>query len=273
MPNLFVDSLDYDSISGWFSRTSKTDNNYLKASLPRFVATHEWAREAIGPNPVRILDIGAHWLQNAFIYANDGHKLVCADTPHTFRNPHLQKHAERMGADLVEYQRLDKAQNIRDLPEDSFDIVLFCEILEHLAFNPITMWKAIYRALKPGGAILLTTPNAFFGPSLIAAYDEMAMGRGLGIPLGRIFDTGTLGHHWKEYSAPELRRYFEFLSSDFEIRRLDIVSVTADPFETPEALPFKLPADIDPRGDNIFAEIRIAEKRAGITVNPPWEPR
>lgn len=273
MPKRFVETLDYETISAWFSETSKTDNNYLKASLPRYLATREWAEPIVGSEPKRILDIGAHWLQNAFIYANDGHKLVCADMPHTFRNPHLQKHAERMGADLVEYRRLDLGQGVRQLDKDSIDVVLFCEILEHLAFNPITMWKAIYRALKPGGSIILTTPNALFGPSVISAYEELAAGRGLGIPLDRIFDTGTLGHHWKEYSAPEIVRYFAFLSPDFEVRRLDIMAVTADRFEDRERLPVPIPAEVDVSGDQIFAEIRIREKRAGIAVDPPWEPR
>jgi hypothetical protein len=31
--------------------------------------------------------------------------------------------------------------------------------------------------------------------------------------------TGTYGHHWKEYSAAEMRTYFSLLSDDFQVVR------------------------------------------------------
>jgi SAM-dependent methyltransferase len=43
-------------------------------------------------------------------------------------------------------------------PENSFDFILFSEILEHLR-DPGKALKNIYSILKPGGKILLTTPH------------------------------------------------------------------------------------------------------------------
>ena len=44
--------------------------------------------------------------------------------------------------------------------DDSFDVVLFCEIIEHLTADPIASLREIKRVLRPDGVLVLTTPNA-----------------------------------------------------------------------------------------------------------------
>jgi SAM-dependent methyltransferase len=43
--------------------------------------------------------------------------------------------------------------------DSSFDTVLCCELIEHLFTDPMHMMSEINRILKPGGHLLLTTPN------------------------------------------------------------------------------------------------------------------
>ncbi|MBZ5621441.1 MAG: methyltransferase domain-containing protein [Acidobacteriia bacterium] len=43
--------------------------------------------------------------------------------------------------------------------DEYFSTVLCCELLEHLEHDPMHMMSEIYRILKPGGVLLLTTPN------------------------------------------------------------------------------------------------------------------
>lgn len=45
-------------------------------------------------------------------------------------------------------------------PDESFDTVICCELLEHLAKDPMHMMSEIHRVLKPNGTLVLTTPNA-----------------------------------------------------------------------------------------------------------------
>ena len=44
-------------------------------------------------------------------------------------------------------------------PDSSFDLVLACEIIEHLRRDPMHMLVEIRRVLVEGGALVLTTPN------------------------------------------------------------------------------------------------------------------
>lgn len=44
-------------------------------------------------------------------------------------------------------------------PDAAFDTVLCCELIEHLAADPMHMMSEINRVLKPGGHLVLTTPN------------------------------------------------------------------------------------------------------------------
>lgn len=64
---------------------------------------------------------------------------------------------------------------------NSFDFVIFAEVLEHLLISPLHILKEINRVLKKGGYLLLTTPNfsclinrvkVLFGKNVLAMYKE-----------------------------------------------------------------------------------------------------
>lgn len=44
-------------------------------------------------------------------------------------------------------------------PDESFDIVLFMEILEHLRLDPFHALREVRRVLRPNGRIVVSTPN------------------------------------------------------------------------------------------------------------------
>lgn len=50
--------------------------------------------------------------------------------------------------------------NMKEFDNESFDLVLMVEVLEHV-HNPSLAINEIYRVLKPGGQLLLTTPFLF----------------------------------------------------------------------------------------------------------------
>jgi SAM-dependent methyltransferase len=61
--------------------------------------------------------------------------------------------------------------SIQDMPvaDSSFDIVISCETIEHVV-DPLKALREVRRVLRPGGRLLLTTPN-YLGPmGLYRAY-------------------------------------------------------------------------------------------------------
>jgi len=91
---------------------------------------------------------------------------------------------ERLGLDVRE----ERAEAMTFEP-GSFDVAVMSEVIEHL-FDPRTVLDAIHRALKPGGVVLMTTPN-------FAAVSRHALGVGWAVlnPLEHMyyFTDATLG--------------------------------------------------------------------------------
>jgi len=74
----------------------------------------------------------------------------------------LKKSVDHSTAVSVRYGFDNRPADLRDglpFPDNSFDLVLFSEVLEHLTFCPRTIFREISRVLRPEGKIILTTPN------------------------------------------------------------------------------------------------------------------
>jgi 2-polyprenyl-6-hydroxyphenyl methylase/3-demethylubiquinone-9 3-methyltransferase len=100
---------------------------------------------------------------------------------------------------------------------DKYDVVLFAEILEHITFNPVLFWKRVYSIIKSTGIIYISTPNSLNLYNIARTLARIITFRGIGLPIGSIFANVTYGHHWKEYSAREIKQYFHKLSDDFKV--------------------------------------------------------
>ena len=90
-------------------------------------------------------------------------------------------------------------------PDEHFSAVVCCELLEHLEHDPMHMMSEIYRILKRGGTLLLTTPNIV---SLRAIAQVL---KGAHPALFRRYGRAKLGSdlepgHSREYTPDEIRR-------------------------------------------------------------------
>lgn len=99
-------------------------------------------------------------------------------------------------------------------PDASFDLVLWCEVIEHLQENPVQAVSEIHRVLVPGGLLVLSTPN------VARADNVLALLRG-----DNVFDPYHLGspfrgtRHLREYTAAELGQLLG--GCGFEVVRVD----------------------------------------------------
>ena len=110
--------------------------------------------------------------------------------------------------------------NIEDDPfpfdDDAFDVVLFCEIIEHLLMDPIAVLSEIKRVLRPDGLLVLTTPNV----NRLENVARMIAGANIYDPYSGY---GPYGRHNREYNKHELHLLLTHLG--FRVESLESADV------------------------------------------------
>ena len=96
-------------------------------------------------------------------------------------------------------------------PEASFDLVFFCETLEHLVVNPLPVFRKIRRLLRPGGHLIVTLPNAARLTNLALLLDGHN-------PFDLYHpETGVHGRHNREFTLTEMKSLLA--QNGFEVQR------------------------------------------------------
>lgn len=163
-----------------------------------------------------LLDVGSHFLHQDIVLAELGYHVIGMDVAEFAGDDKIKKRAQDFKIQNHVVERFDQGGFLNGY-EDHIDLVVFTEIQEHITFNPIRFWQRIYHLQKIGGKIYLTTPNSLTILKMINVLKRLFLSEGYGIKVKEILDTVTYGHHWKEYSAYELRLLFETLSPDFDV--------------------------------------------------------
>ena len=146
--------------------------------------------------------------------------------------------------------------------DNSFDLVTGMEILEHLALDPYFFYCEAARVLKPGGHILITTPNINSHRGVWKALNNIApYSFGIFVPSG-----GVYGRHNREYAPQELAMIGE--AAGFETVRLQTLDVYDRHIE-PEMAQILLARgdDLNMRGENIQYLARKAGAPTGVPAN------
>jgi len=158
---------------------------------------------------------------------------------HTVSNPHWQEQYQ------FQYNAVNVEKDLFPFDDATFDLVFCCEIIEHLLINPSHMLYEIHRVLKPGGYLVLSTPNVLRWGNLFA----LLRGRNI---YDRYLGNGIYGRHNREYAADEISTLLE--ASGFQIEKVHLRNVYGS-----EALN-KLPVFAN-RRDNIFGLAKPVERR------------
>jgi glycosyltransferase involved in cell wall biosynthesis/SAM-dependent methyltransferase len=172
-------------------------------------------------------------------------------------DPYAQDVRTRADGKVAFSIRLDPANGERDpwpYPDNSFDLVTGMEILEHLALDPHFFYAEANRVLRPGGHLLLTTPNVTSHRSLWKVICGQApYSFGIFVPSG-----GVYGRHNREYAPVELSELGA--AAGFETVSLKTFDVYGDDM-TPEAAELLVARgdDLSLRGENIVYLARKAD--------------
>jgi SAM-dependent methyltransferase len=100
-------------------------------------------------------------------------------------------------------------------PDNSFEVVVCMEVIEHLLHDPMAMLVEIHRVLKPGGALVLTTPNLISWHAILKAIKGISP---LEFSCFMRTHTPPMLQHAKEYMPEEVECMLE--GSGFTIEKL-----------------------------------------------------
>jgi SAM-dependent methyltransferase len=165
-------------------------DSYYEISRERYFLTLGYLADLDVPEPAKVLDVGGG--QFAILASKlFGDDATIGDISEAYRKP-----ADTAGVGFTVCNLLDD-----DPPsfKNAFDVIVLAEVVEHLPMPPYLILGKVRGWLKPGGALLLTTPNLFRLRNLA----RMVRGRDL-------FDTFMLPRngvslgHQTEYSAAHL---------------------------------------------------------------------
>ena len=188
---------------------------YLEQHLPRLVAT----LERIPPGSGKLLEIGAAPFAMTLLLRRERTFEVSLVN---YGADGVVAIASRKYGEAVTLPCAGPNVECQPLPwaDGTFDVVLCAEVLEHLTFDPAHMLAEIHRVLRPGGRLVLTTPNVL---RWFLRYRNLrAVLRGANVH-GPYSGFGPYGRHNREFTPREVRDLVE--GCGFAVRELAVFDV------------------------------------------------
>lgn len=185
---------DDADLDGWFAKYFHQHQQRLAADL--------WIlRQHVQPRS-RVLEYGAIPLLMTGALAALDYDVSAVDI-----------RPERFAAAITDLQldvtRCDVETEPVPFANDTFDAVLFNELFEHLRIDPIFTLCEVRRVLKPGGVLLLSTPNlrSFRGiRNLLMRNQGHAAAAGVYEQYEKLETLGHMGHV-REYTTREVGEF------------------------------------------------------------------
>lgn len=174
------------------------NKEYFKTHKARYISDLKIIKHyhSIG----NILEIGAVPCHLTYLLQKQGYPIIGLDINPERAWGFIKEHNLNILECDIEKQKIPFADN-------SFNIIIFNEIIEHLRIDPISSLKEICRVLSPDGIMILTTPNLYSLNKIIS----FLIGRGFNNPYKEFEKLHTLGHmgHIRLYSTKEVKCFLE----------------------------------------------------------------
>jgi len=196
-----INSALIDKICSNITQNKQKHLNYCRGNFSRI----SYDAKIISNIPVghesAILDVGSVPPLLAALLAERGYSNI------TIADPNASVFRHYINSINAKYIDLDILATLPDSSQ-SYDLIVFCEVLEHLAGDIRSAIKALKNWLKPGGYLLVSTPNlrsaagfyglASYGGGLAAKYTESVRSQ-----FERIDRDGYYGH-LREFTPKEV---------------------------------------------------------------------
>ncbi len=173
---------------------------YLKCSVARMVRAVD-SFHGFGVESGRLLDIGSYFGNFPLMFARAGYEAQALDSYDGYGeslSPAVNI-LKSEGVGILDFR--ETGYNLEEIPDDTYDAVSLMGVIEHIPHTPRLLLEGITRVLKPGGVLLIDTPNIAY------IYNRQKLSKGVS-PLASIesqFESTIPfeGHH-REYTADEM---------------------------------------------------------------------
>jgi len=177
---------------------------------------------------VKVLEIGTFLGLVSICLSKLGYDVYATDIPEFISNKNLQMKFHTFN---VRFSASNLNSYSLPYADEMFDIIVMCEVLEHLNFNPLPVIKEINRVSKSGCLLYLSLPNiASWGNRI-----RLLKGKSIHDPIEYYFkqldpnDNMIVGLHWREYTIGEVKQMLEPLgfavSKQYYFSIIDLSSI------------------------------------------------
>ncbi|MEA5620798.1 class I SAM-dependent methyltransferase [Cronbergia sp. UHCC 0137] len=204
---------DYQEYPVLLDKELESNIAYLKTLRESYIRTVQDIVEITQSSSrqnLKILEIGSFYGLVSICLSQLGYQVTATDIPDFIFNDSLQK---KLSKNNISSFGCDLSQLEFPCKTEEFDIVIMCEVLEHLNFNPLPLIKEINRIVKPNGLFYLSLPNITSLKNRI----RLLTGHSIHNPIEHYIwqlnpeSTMKIGIHWREYTTNEIREMLDLL--------------------------------------------------------------
>lgn len=158
----------------------------------------------------------------------------------------------------VKCYNIDVEYGTFPVDDGTYDFAMCCEVLEHMEIDPMHMLSELNRVLRPGGTLLLTTPNITSSRALAKILSGVEPYFYMQYHKNREYH-----RHNYEYSAITLKRVLQCAGFNVDVWSEDLFESGLPNFV--ESLK-KAGFEVEETGDNLIA---IGDKTSGVVDRHP----
>lgn len=265
-PVLGLEKVEPSAITVWTDPQPES-GAYVETHLKRFTRTLEITPR--GTESDRVLEMGAYLHITAGLRFTLGYGEVRGCYYGEAGKTETRTIVSEDGREFTcVIDLFDAERDVFPYPAEHFSTVLCCELIEHLPADPMHTMAEINRILKPGGHLVLTTPNICSLRAIAAILEGYHPGFFPAYLRPETLAKGDSRHN-REYTPREI--HMLLADSGFEVVLLETGPFREQP--RPEVLWVErlleqLSLDVTLRGDGIYA---VGRKSGPVRERyPPW---
>lgn len=176
-----------------------------------------------------ILDVGSFTGVVSVALKRIGNEVTACDIDFVINDAAIQSIFKE---ENIKYSCINLQNNTLPFESDSFDLIIFNEVIEHLNFNPIPLLREFNRILKPNGKVYCATPNLLSAKNIFRILTR----KGYLNPVEHLIwnlkpGTGmSVGLHWREWCRQELLELFICAGFECEWHKYGLVTPNRSKF-------------------------------------------